>query len=321
MLTLSFYLAFAVLILAVTGCANLNAEKRAPQLGQLINIDGTDMHVLTKGVRDSERSPVVLIHGASVNLRDMDIALGERLAKDRFVVMVDRPGRGYSQRPKNGYELDKQAALIRGVVQSLEVEKPVVVGQSFGGAVALSYALQFQDEMAGLVLLAPVSHEWPGGVDWHNHVSETPVAGFFFRRLVLPVYATFAAKGAVKSSFAPNDPPEDYYDRAGVPLLFRAGDFKSNASDIYHLEDQIRGQQDRYNELKLPVVIAAGENDRAVYPEIHSKQLEAEIDGARLTLIPETGHTLHHADPELMVRLIDDVTQPVEVVAASTVAD
>lgn len=313
MLTLSFYLILALLFLGASGCANLSAEKNAPQLGETISVNGTDMHVFTKGPRDSAKPPVVLIHGASVNLRDMDIALGEKLSQDRFVVMVDRPGRGYSERPKNGYELDTQAALIHGVVEALNVEEPVVVGQSFGGAVALSYALQFQDGMAGLVLLAPVAHEWPGGVDWHNHVSETPVAGFLFRRLVLPLYATFAAKGAVESSFAPNEPPENYYERAGVPLLFRAKDFKANASDIYHLEDQIVQQQDRYGELDLPVIVAAGENDRTVLPEIHSTHLEKEVDGAKLIMIPDTGHALHHSQSELILRLIDEVVEETSV--------
>jgi pimeloyl-ACP methyl ester carboxylesterase len=301
--------ALLILLAGVSGCASMGAEKRAPMIGQKVNVDGQEMHVLTAGSRDSEKPPVVLIHGASVNLRDMKIALGDRLAEDRFVMMIDRPGRGYSDRPNDGHELERQAALIKGATDAVGIERPVVVGQSFGGAVALAYALQFQDEMTGLVLLAPVSHEWPGGVDWHNHVSETPIAGFFFRRLIIPVFGAVAGKGVVESSFQPGAPPENYYERAGVPLLFRAKDFRSNASDIYHLKDQIREQQGRYQDIKIPVAIAHGTADETVYADIHSKALEKQIDGANLTLLPDVGHALHHTQKESILRLIDMVSE------------
>jgi len=304
------FMASALVVLALaglSGCASLNAEKRAPMLGERVVVDGVEMHVLTAGPRDSAKPPVVLIHGASVNLRDMKIALGDELAKDRFVIMVDRPGRGYSARPEDGYRLATQAALIKGAVDAVGAENPVVVGQSFGGAVALRYALEYQDTMSGLVLLAPVSHEWPGGVDWHNHAATAPVAGLFFRRLVIPAYGPLVAKGTVEASFEPDAPPENYYERAGVSLLFRGGDFKSNAADIVNLKDEIRAQQDRYSELRLPVAIVTGTADEAVSPEIHAKTLAGEVDGASLTLLPDTGHALHHAETAEIIALIDQI--------------
>lgn len=296
-----------VILAGVSGCASLNAEKIAPQIGKLVDVDGVAMHVATAGRRDSAKPPVVLIHGASVNLRDMKIALGDTLAEDRFVVMIDRPGLGYSERPDGAHQLGAQAALIKGAVDALGVERPIVVGQSFGGAVALRYALEYQDEMSGLVLLAPVSHEWPGGVDWHNHAATTPVFGFFFRRLIIPAYGSIAARGIVEASFEPNKMPEMYYEQAGVPLLFRAGHFKANATDIVNLKDEIRAQQHRYATLNLPVAIATGETDTAVSPEIHAKTLAKEVGGAALTLFPDTGHALHHAQAAAIIDLIDAV--------------
>ena len=307
MLVMFIAAALLLALAGLSGCASLNAEKRAPMIGEVVAVDGVEMHALTAGPRDSENPPVVLIHGASVNLRDMKLALGDALSRDRFVVMVDRPGRGYSERPDNAQKLETQAALIKGVVDALGVERPIVVGQSFGGAVALRYALDYQNEMAGLVLLAPVSHEWPGGVDWHNHAATAPLAGFLFRRLLIPAYGALVARGAVEESFAPNEPPQNYYERAGVALLFRARDFKANATDIVHLKGEIREQQDRYAELKLPVAIAVGEADETVSPEIHSKTLATEIDGARLTLLPDTGHALHHARSAEIIALINEM--------------
>lgn len=296
-----------VLFLALSGCASLNAEKIAPPIGEFVETGAARMHALLMGPEDAAAPPVVLIHGASVNLRDMKIALGDPLSKERRVLMIDRPGRGYSERDDNGYRLASQAEAIHGVVRAYGLEDYIVVGQSFGGAVALNYALQYQDEMAGLVLLAPVSHEWPGGVDWYNNVSETPVLGFFLRRLIIPAYGSLAGRDVTDGSFAPNEPPENYYARAGVPLLFRPRDFKANAADIAHLKDEIRKQEDRYGEISVPTAIAAGEADDTVSPRIHAQPLARQIDGATLTMFPDTGHALHHARTEEIVEMIEAV--------------
>ena len=297
----------AALVAFLSGCAAWNAERNAPMLGERVSVNGAALHVLDIGPRDSAKPPVVLIHGASVNLRDMKIALGDALSEDRRVILIDRPGRGYSERPKDGHRIAVQAQYIRDAVAALEVENPVVVGQSFGGAVALAYALQYQEEMAGLVLLAPVSHEWPGGVAWYNNASQIPVVGFFLRRLVIPAYGQFAAAGGVEESFAPDAAPANYAERSGLALLFRAHDFKANAADLARLKPQIIDQQTRYGELGLPVAIMTGVNDTTVSPRIHSKALEREIADATLTMLPDTGHALHHAEAETILTVIDRI--------------
>lgn len=302
--TLTIIILVLVALSGVSGCASWTAEKRSPQIGRLIDVKGEHLHVLDAGPRNSDAPPVLLIHGASANLLDMKISLGDELSQNRRVIMVDRPGRGYSSRPDDGHELGKQAALIKAALDGLGVERPVVVGQSLGGAVALRYALEYQDEMSGLVLLAPVSHEWPGGVAWYNRVSQWPVAGFLLRRLVVPVYGQLSAESGIEGTFAPDMPPDNYYERSGLALLFRAEDFKANASDLANLKTEIIAQQDRYGELTLPVAIVTGTDDTTVSPEIHSKRLAKDIDGARLVLLPDTGHALHHAQTARILEII-----------------
>lgn len=300
-----------VLALAtLSGCATTRAKNAAPPVGELVEVDGGRIHLVDLAPRDApESAPIVLIHGASVNLRDMKLALGDRLAKDHRVIALDRPGRGYSTRPENGWRLDVQARLIHEALVARGVEKPVIVGQSLGGAVALAYALQYQDEMTGLVLLAPVSHEWPGGVAWYNKVSGWPVAGFLLRRLVIPLYGPVAARGGVAGSFGPDAAPQDYYDETGLSLLFRPGDFRANAEDLRNLKPQIIAQSGRYGEIRVPTLIFAGLSDRTVSPKIHAMQLARDIPGARLTLLPETGHALHHAQREVILQAIDGLAQ------------
>lgn len=305
----AFFGLLAAALIGPSGCATLKAESRTPMLGELIVVDDVRLHVVDIGPRDSDLPPVLLIHGASINLLDMHLALGERLAQDRRVILVDRPGRGYSERPDDGYKLSVQANLIAGVVAARGVEKPIVVGQSFGGAVALAYALDHRDAMSALVLLAPVSHEWPGGVAWYNNASQIPVIGILMRRLIIPVYAAVVRDSSVAESFAPNEPPENYAERVGLSLLFRPKDFRANASDIAHLKKQIIQQQSRYDELSVPVEIVTGLADTTVSPDIHSRALARQIDGAELTLLEDTGHALHHAQPYKIIEIIERAGQ------------
>lgn len=308
-MTLLIAVVLVAALLGVSGCASWTAEKNAPAIGRMIGVDEEQVHLLDLGPRDSAKPPLVLIHGASVNLRDMKLALGDRLSADRRVIMVDRTGHGYSTRAKDGYKLGVQARLIKDAVDALGVENPVVVGQSFGGAVALRYALDYPDDVSGLVLLAAVSHEWPGGIAWYNDVSQWPVAGFLLRRLVIPTYGQVSAKSGIANSFSPGAPPEKYYEESGLSLLFRPKEFKANAADIAHLKAEIIAQQGRYGELKIPVAIVTGEDDTAVSPTLHSKRLSTEVESSTLTLLPDTGHTLHHSQTDAIIAIINSVGQ------------
>ncbi|MCB2114682.1 MAG: alpha/beta hydrolase [Parvularculaceae bacterium] len=290
------------------GCAAWRAEKKSPAIGKLLPVGAETIHILDIGPRDSSLPPVVLIHGASVNLRDMKLALGDELSKTRRVLIVDRPGRGYSTRPRDGWRLDRQARLIRDAVRAEGAENPILVGQSFGGSVALAYALEFQNELSGLVLLAPVSHEWPGGVAWYNKASGLPVIGFLLRRAIIPVYARLSAKSGVAKSFDPDIAPAGYYEKSGLALLFRPGDFKNNASDIRRLKAQIIAMQGRYGSLVLPTAIVTGDADATVSPNLHSAALAREIPGATHLVLAGTGHALHHAETGRILDVIDDVS-------------
>lgn len=304
---LSIFLLLALLVLG--GYASGVAERNAPPLGEFIEVDGEQIHIVDYGQAIKGAPPIILIHGASVNLRDMKMALGDKLSMSHRVIAVDRPGRGYSTRPPDGWRLDKQAQLIHDATVAIGVEKPIVVGQSLGGAVALAYALKYQDEMSGLVLLAAVSHEWPAGVAWYNEVSGWPIAGQILRRLVIPVYAPFAAKGGVIKSFKPDEAPEGYYEASGLTLLFRPKDFRANADDLRHLKPQIVAMSRDYAKLKLPMAILTGADDSTVSPSLHSAALAGEIPSAYYEVIADTGHALHHSETAKVLAAVDIVAE------------
>ncbi len=286
------------------------AERNAPPLGRFVEVEGQRLHVVDLSPEgEVEGPPLVLLHGASVNLRDMKLALGDRLAERRRVILIDRPGRGYSTRPENGHRLQIQARLIHAALGELAVERPIVVAQSLGGAVGLAYTLEFQDEMSGLVLLAPVSHEWPGGVAWYNAASSRPILGPLVRRFIIPLYGQLVAPNGVEESFAPDAPPANYYEETGLSLLFRPKDFKANAADIANLKPQVIEMSRRYGEIRIPTAILTGSHDTTVSPTIHSWMLARQIDGASLEVIPNTGHALHHSHSETIIAIIDEMAK------------
>ena len=303
---LSIVLSALILVLmGISGCISWSIEQKYPPIGAFIDSGENRIHYVDMGPRDAAGPPIVLIHGASANMRDMKTALGDQLARRYRVIAVDRPGRGYSTRPRDGYRLEVQARLIRDALRDLGIEKPLIVGQSLGGAVALAYTLQYQDEISGAVYLAAVSHEWPGGVTWYNTASELPGVGFVMRRAFIPIYGPVVAEAGVDGSFWPNPAPDNYIEATALPLLFRPRDFQSNAADIVHLKAQIKEMMRSYGEITVPVRIFTGTHDTTVSPTLHSYTLSEQVKDGELTFLDEEGHGLHHTASREIIAGID----------------
>ena len=118
--------------------------------------------------------PVAVLHGAGANLEDMHLALAEQLAGRRRVIFVDRPGLGFSaRRAEEGASPAYQAAVLRDVLDSWGSRAPFVVGHSWSGTLALTFALDFPARAAGLVLVAPATH--PGV--WRMNKLQRHLAG------------------------------------------------------------------------------------------------------------------------------------------------
>ena len=172
---------------AFTALGVRRIEQAHPPAGRFVEVAGGRLHLLELGPVDG--SPVVLLHGASGNLADMRVALGDRLALRYRVILIDRPGHGWSDRPGGRADASPavQAALIHQALERTGVRRAIVVGHSWSGALATAYALAYPDDVSGLVLLAPVTHPWPGGVGWYNPILTTRLIGpLFVRTIALP---------------------------------------------------------------------------------------------------------------------------------------
>ncbi|MBL4878101.1 MAG: alpha/beta hydrolase [Hyphomonas sp.] len=286
----------------VTSTAYKNKVEAAyPPIGQAVAVGGETVHVIQEG---QAGPPVLMIHGASANAREFTWTLAPRLENTHRVFMADRPGHGYSGRPENAHNLGVQAAQMAGVLDALAPgEKTVLVGHSFGGAVALRVALDRPDLVKALVLLAPVTHEWGGGGQaWYNSFAAPPLVGPVFSQL-LPLVGPGQLGNGIDGVFDPAPAPENYSENSAIGLLFRPPNFRANARDVKALEDQLAAQSKRYGELDMPITVFSGSGDTVISPKLHVGQLKKQV-AVNLVILPQEGHMPHHGEGEAVADAI-----------------
>jgi pimeloyl-ACP methyl ester carboxylesterase len=299
----------ALLLAAITVIGTWAIERAHPPSGRFVDVTGGRLHVRELGPPTG--MPVVLLHGASGNLEDMRVALGDRLAARYRVILVDRPGHGWSDRPGGDADASpaRQAALIAEALEKLGVQRAIIVAHSFAGAVALGLALDHPARVASLVLLAPVSHPWSTGISSIYSLTAAPGIGqLFARTLVLPIAFPFldTFAGVV---FAPQPLPSNYVRDTAAALVLRPAEFFANAKDVAGLLDGVTAQYRRYGEIAAHAVIIAGDRDTIVSPRIHAQALAAQLPHAKLVMLPGVGHAVQHVAADLVSAEIDRLSQ------------
>jgi pimeloyl-ACP methyl ester carboxylesterase len=303
------------LLLAMTRLGVARIEAAHPPAGQFLDVEGVRLHVAELGLRRGSpgaEPAVVLIHGASGNMEDMRLALGEKLAASHRVILIDRPGHGWSSRPADDTYASpaRQAGLVAEALNQLGVRRAIMVGHSWGGAFATAYALAFPDRTAGLVLLSAVTHPWPGDPGWYNNLASLRGIGpLFLRTLVYPL-GSFLIDGVSRSVFEPQAVPDDYVRRAAIRLVLRPKTFFANARDLALLKNFIAAQVPSYVDLRSPTVIITGDRDTMVSPKINACALAAALPQAKLVFLKGVGHMSHHAAPEAVAAAIDELAPP-----------
>lgn len=270
-------------------------EALIPPLGSFVEVRGARVHYVDKGAGP----PLVLVHGLGGQLQHFTHSMLERLVGEYRVVMIDRPGAGYSTRARGASNrLSEQADVVAGVIRALELERPLLVGHSLGGAVSLAVALAHPELLGGLALIAPLSHV----------VSEAPpvfaplaIESALARRLVAWTLATPLAirnsQAVLAQIFAPEPVPADVATAAGGLLALRPSAFYETSSDLVAVNDDLPSMVPRYPELRLPVGILFGREDHILSPAVHGDALAAAIPGATLELV-EGGHMLPFTAPD-----------------------
>ncbi len=312
MTTLLVLAALAILIsLATVRLADIREariEATYPASGQFVEVNGANIHVVVKG----NGPDLVLIHGAGGNARELDVTLADWLSDRYRLFIVDRPGHGWSERLGPEYEgaLNtrtespfEQARALSTAVQLLGANDPIVLGHSFGGAVAMAWALE--EPARAIVIVSGVTLPWPGDIDFTYRVMGSSLGG----AILAPLAAAFLPEGYVKvilgTAFAPQTPPPGYYSRGGIPLATRTETLRANNRQVRALRPYVVEQSQRYGEIQLPIEILHGTEDTTVYREVHAEPLADMLPNARLTILDGIGHMPHHVVPGDIEAAID----------------
>ena len=297
--------ALAILAL-ITQIGVLALQRTYPAQGKLVEVAGASLNIVDIGPRDAAGPPVVMIHGASSNLEIMRQPLGDRLAEKRRVILIDRPGHGWSTRGR----LDDSTPAIQGrmideALEKLGVGRAILVVHSWSGALGARMALDYPQRVAGLVMLAPVAYPWPGGVGWYNKVVTTPVIGPLLAYTITLPLGFFLAESGSRGVFLPQIMPQDFVSNTATPLLLRPREFLANARDLVTLKAAVAEQAPRYANIGAPMVVIAGDVDKTVSTNIHSRPLAAVVPNAKLIVLPDVGHMVQNAAPDVVVSEID----------------
>jgi len=295
-------LATPALLAAWSGASARGAERAVPQDGRLVEVDGSTLHVVELG----EGPPMVMIHGLGGQLRNFSYALTGRLP-GRRLVLVDRPGSGYSRGAGGPMEVPAQAALVAGLIARLGLERPLVVGHSLGGAVALALALDHPERVGALALVAPLTQvqgRVPGPLSAFARLPRTARLPFAW---VLGTPASkLAGAQTLNHVFAPEPVPEDFPVRGGALLASRPGNVDAATFELGTLDRSLAAMVPRYGELSLPVGILYAREDQVLDPLRDGVLAEGQIPGAVLEMV-DGGHMLPVTQPDRTARFIEGV--------------
>ena len=275
-------------------------ENKYPPLGNYKKINNLNIHYTDIGAGPL----VVLLHSQPANERQFYL-LKEQLKKNYRVISIDRPGMGYSEGPKEKTEirLSLQAKIISKLIKDITQEKPLVVGHSYGGALALAYALNNEDDIKGLILVNTASHAWPSDKVWLPFkIISSPLIGNIFANTYAMIYGKSTIEQSANDNFPNNLPSKNYMENVAGELTLRPQNLRSYAFDAINLRNALKEQSKKYHKIKLPITIIAGSNDRVTPNKIHSFQLHQEIKHSSLIKVDGVEHSI----PELKPGVIEE---------------
>jgi len=274
-------------------------EQLADGDSRFISVGGLTVHYKEKGKEQGqEELALVLLHGFGASVFSWREVLSP-LAELGRVVAFDRPAYGLTERPlpgewegENPYGADAQVALTVGLMDALDIERAILVGNSAGGTVAMRTALVHPQRVAALVLVDPAVYGGGGMPGWLRPFLDTPQ----MRRIGPLIARRIRSWGLDFARSAWHDPTlitaevwDGYLKPLGADNWDRALWESTRASQPSDLPE-------RLDELRLPVLVITGDDDRIV-PTEKSVRLAGELPDADLVVIPNCGHVPHEECP------------------------
>lgn len=250
---------------------------------------------------------VILLHGASGCLEDWTFQHFDELCKNYRVLAFDRPGLGHSEPARERASLSAQASLMRDAASALGVTSAVLVGHSYGGAVALAWALDAPAQVTGFVLISAVSRPFELESNWLYELMCVPGLGWLASQFV-PLFANRSyVSRSVAAIFAPQRPPDGYLEHVVSPRSMCPPVFRCNAAQVRELAREMARRKDTAASLMMPIELIHGVEDNIVCAEQHAMSFANTIPGVKMTLLEKIGHMPHHITPDELYAALERI--------------
>lgn len=282
-------------------------ERDHPPAGGFVDVAGVRLHYIERG----QGQPLVLLHGNGSMIQDLESSgLIDMAAKKHRVIAFDRPGYGYSERPRGTtWTPQAQADLLHRALLYLGVERPIVVGHSWGTLVALSLALDYPDYVKSLVLLSGYYYPTVRADVPVLSLPALPVIGDLMRYTVSPLLGRMIWPAMMRRVFGPASVPDRFAAEFPVWMALRPLQLRASAAESAQMIPAAFSLRKRYHELTMPVVIMSGDSDRHVDMHAQSERLYQEIPQSVLHVTRGAGHMLHHFAPQQVMEAIEQTEQ------------
>jgi pimeloyl-ACP methyl ester carboxylesterase len=293
----------ALTLAAVYNRARANeAERDNPPTGRLVEVDGVRLHYLERG----QGEPLVLLHGNGSMIEDFESSgLLDMAAKKYRVIAFDRPGFGYTERPRSiVWTPPAQADLIRAALTKIGVTRAIVLGHSWGASVAIALALQHPRGVAGLVLASGYYYPSVRADVVFASGPAVPVVGDVMRYTLAPILGRAMWPIVLRRIFGPASVPQKF---AGFPreMALRPSQLRATAAESALMIPNALRMRGDYAGLRMPVVIISGDGDRLIDID-QSARLKEEIAQSSFHRVRGAGHMLHQTAPGAVMAAIDE---------------
>jgi pimeloyl-ACP methyl ester carboxylesterase len=282
-----------------------NAENDNPPAGQFLEVNGVRLHYVERG----SGPPLVLLHGNGSMIQDFESSgLIDLAAKNYRVIVFDRPGFGHSDRPRNVvWTPAAQAELINNALHRLGVSHAIVLGHSWGASVAVALALKYPKLVQGLVLASGYYYATLRPDVVAVSAPAVPLVGDVLRYTIAPIVSRVMWPLLMAKIFGPRSAPKKF---EGFPkeMALRPSQIRASAAESALMIPGAVEFQDRYANLKMPVSIIAGEEDRLINIDEQSHRLHGNIAQSKFHRVRGAGHMVHQTATGSVMSAIDQVS-------------
>ncbi len=292
---------FVPFIYPVPPLENTVSEKELAEPDSLfVDVNDVTIHYQDRPAKMESDLSFIMLHGFGSALFTWD-AVTKDLAQYGRVIAFDRPAFGLTERPlrgswkgENPYSSQGQVGLLIGLMDALNIDKAILVGNSAGGAIVTQTALEHPERVAGLVLVDAAIYAGGGSPTWVRPLLYTPqmnrLGPYFMRQIAGEPGENFIKAAWSKPENIPEELWEDY--RASL----RVNDWDKA---LWELTKASRRPTfvNKLTSLNVPTLVLSGADDKIV-PLEQSQRLASDIPNATLETLPNCGHTPQDECPE-----------------------